>query len=295
VRAGILGTILGLLTSVAASASAAPPATLDDVVLFARDEIRLDLGSRVFSGQLVVNDPAGSFRLRRSVAASVGTQIVANTVSFRPRAPRPGPTLFDVFANFFDPGTGGAVITGESGPVTLPLFTFPTAPVVMPGTDLCPTPGHSPGDCVVRKKDGPITILPGNYARIVVKGNAALYFAGGIYHAESIRVGGSGRVFFNATTTLYVADRARFGRRVQFGPPSEATLSGRCVVMHVNGVERAVRFAAISDVTATISAANGPVRLGSFGTYRGNFTATSVEVGLNTVLEAAPTLSGPCP
>jgi hypothetical protein len=283
-----------LSVCVATTALAAPPATLDDVVIFARDRLAVQHGTRLYSGQFVVNSPSGEARFRRSFVASASTQIVANTVAFRPRAPRPGPTLFDVYANAFDPGVAGAIITPAPAGVSLPLFTFPTAPAITPGTDICPTPGHQPGDCVIRKKDGPITLLPGNYNRLIVKGNAAVYFAGGVYQAASIRVGGGGRVFFNAPTTLFIAERAIFGRRVQFGPPGDSTLNGRCITMHVAGIDRSVRFGGISDVTATISAPNGSLRLGSFGTYRGNFTAATAEVGLNVVLQSLPVLTMPC-
>jgi hypothetical protein len=284
-----------LLAAVATSGSAAPPTTLDDVVVFARDQLRIHIGTRLISGHLVVNEPTGVATMKRSVAALSGTQVVAGTVALRPRAPRPGPTLFDVFANAFDPDATGVNIMGEGPtPLALPLFTFPTAPMALPGTDACPQPGRTAGDCLVRKKDGPVTILPGNYNRIFVMGNGALYFAGGTYHAASIYVAGGGRIFFNAPTTLNVANRARFGRRIHFGPLEESTLNPRCVVMHVNASERAVRIGAISEVAATISAANGPMRLGSFSHYRGNLTAIDVDIGLNVLLEAPPTLASPC-
>ena len=270
--------------------AAGQPTTTDDVVIFARDTLLMFLNDRVASGQVVVNAPGGVATFAKSVLALDGTQVVADSIVV-PGSTGTGPQLFDVFANTVD----AQVVVSGQGPtaVTLPLFTFPSAPVVTPGTDSCPTPGRQPGDCVVREKDGPVTIAPGNYNRIIVKSHGTLYFAGGTYQAFSIRSLGDGHFYFNGSTTLNVAQRAHFGNRTVFGPLSEATLNGRCIVMNVAGTDP-VKFGGVSDVTATVSVPNGPLKLGSRGTYRGNFVGSSVIVGLDVLLDTAPALTGPC-
>ena len=282
--------VVGLLLCAHWAGALGPPATTDDVVILARDALRMFLNDRLASGQIVVNDPAGVATFAKSVQAIGGTQVVANSIVV-PGNIGSGPQLFDVFANVVDPQV---VISGQGPtPVTLPLFTFPSAPAVTPGTDSCPTPGRRPGDCVVREQNGPVTIAPGNYNRIIVKSHGALFFAGGTYQALSFRGFGSSHIYFNGPTTLNIADRAKLGNRSVFGPPSESTLNGRCIVMNVAGTN-VVKLGAVSDVTATVNVPNGLLKLGSRGTYRGNFVGNSVVVGLNVLLETTPELTGPC-
>ncbi len=282
--------VVGLVLCGFSVGASSPPATTDDVVIFARDSLQMSLDDRLASGQIVVNSSMGVATLAKSVVAISGTQVVANSIVV-PGSIGAGPQLFDVFANVIDP----QVVVGGQGPtmVTLPLLTFPSAPVVTPGTDTCPTPGRRPGDCLVREQDGPVTLVPGNYNRITVKSHGALFFAGGTYQALSIRGLGSAHIYFNGPTTLNIADRAKFGNRSVFGPPTEATLNGRCIVMNVAGTNP-VKFGGVSDVTATVNVPNAPLKLGSRGSFRGNFAATNVVVGLNVLLETAPELTAPC-
>jgi hypothetical protein len=221
-----------------------------------------------------------------------GTQFVANSIIIRSGLRGVGPQLFDVFTNL--PLAPGVVVAG-GGPsaVSLPLFSYPAAPSVIPGTDSCPAPGRKAGDCVVRALRGPVTLQPGSYNNIVVKGGALLYFAGGTYNVRSIRGSGHARFYFNGPTTLNVQEGARFGQRVFFGPPVESTLSGRCIVMNVGG-SRAMKFAGSSNVTATVVAPELTLKLGAFGDYRGQFIAANVLVGRNALLEAPPSLTSPC-
>jgi hypothetical protein len=277
--------------SLASPAMAAPPAAVDDVVLFARDSMEIGYFVRHSSGQLVVNAPGGIMLFARSAEGLSGTQVVADTIAVR-GGRSAGPTLSEVYANSVAP----SVVVTASGPdaVTLPLLPFPSASVVTPGTDMCPRPGRKPGDCVIGRDDGPVTVLPGNYGTIRVKARATLHFAGGTYNARAIRAGANARVLFDGTTTLNVAERAVFGRRVVFGPTNVGVLNPRCVVVNVAG-EKPVRFGGLADVGATIVVPNAGMRLGGFGVYQGNFIATAVQALRYALLEAAPPLMGPCP
>jgi len=292
VRALLLAAGIAIGSGLAAQA-AGPPTTLDDVVIFAQNSLNLFINDRQFTGQIVVNAPGGTARLNKSVVMLSGTQIVADTIVV-PGVSGIGPELYDVFANTTDP----QVVVDGSGPtaVTLPLFPFPSAAVVTPGTDPCPLPGRpgrQPGDCVVRAKAGPVTLPPGNYNAIKVKTHGAIYFTGGVYHMRELDGGGNARIYFNGPTDLYIAERFHLGNRGILGPPSESTLNPRCVVVRVAG-DAPVKIGAISNVTAIIEAPDAVMKLGSRGEYRGQFVASDVIAGVNVALEAAPALATPC-
>jgi len=146
---------------------------------------------------------------------------------------------------------------------------------------------------VVRTKDGPVTLPPGHYNSLTIKTRAAIYFAGGTYHFRSLRGLGNARMYFNGPSTLYVAERASFGNRTIMAPPTESLLNPRCIVLRVAGVEP-LKIGGTSDIEAMIEAPNAFMRLGSRGTYRGQFVAASVKVGVNVLLQTAPALAGPC-
>jgi hypothetical protein len=288
VRAALVVAVIG---RAAVGVSQVPPATPDDIVVWAKESLSdtslstLTLGrdTRLTSGQVVVNDPGGVLLLRSYFRGLAGTQLIADTVVVPP-SPFGKPEVFDLFANSFDPGRGVIITDQGPTPISLPLFTFPSAVAVTPGTDSCPTPGRTAGDCVVRSRNGPVTLQPGNYNIIRVRSDGVLSFAGGTYNMRSIRTARNSKLLFNAPATLNVAEIARFGFRAFVGAEFPDQLSARCMVINVAGDK--VQFQPWADVTATVTAPAADMQMGHFGVYQGNFTAKTVRVRLGATLEA---------
>ncbi len=258
-----------------------PPSTLDNVVILARTALSMTQYVRHASGQIVVNDPGGVATLRSSIGALAGTQFVADGIVVRGPRRGHGPELFDVFTN--TPDVRVTVDDQGPTPISLPLFTFPSTLPVSPGTT----------NLVVTARHGPVTLPPGNYGKITVKGGALLYFSGGTYNVSSLRAMGHARLYFEAATTLNIQDSARFGQRDLLGPLVESQLNARCIVVNYEGT-RAIKFAGSANITAVVVAPNATMKLGAFGDYRGTFVAPKVLVGRSALLEAALPLTSPC-
>jgi hypothetical protein len=296
-RARTLGAaFVSVFAAVSAlAATASPPASTNDVIILTHNALTLGFGSELISGQLVVNDPGGVATVKGGFVGIPPTQLVTDELVIR-AGPRFKPEFYDLFAT---PPVTGPYTVDDYGPVaaSLPLFTFPTVPVATPGTDACPKPGRIPGKCVISRRDGALTLQPGNYGDISVRLGGVLYLAGGTYNVNSIRVGSVARLYFNTTTTINVLSHVVFGFQSVVGPASSTT-SGRCVVMNVdsgNFVGDAVRFGPRANVTATINAPGSSARIGRFAVFSGNLAADSATVWMGSVLEALPDLAGSCP
>ena len=141
-RAAVL-LVLGTGLSFAADL----PTTLDDVVILAQDRVTLGRGSQLSSGQIVVNNVGGVLTIGNQVQAlsETETEIIADIVNVKASVRRKA-DLFDIFANSFLGGDRASVhgVYPLVGP--WPLFSFPSAPEVTPGTH----------DYVVHKGDLPV-------------------------------------------------------------------------------------------------------------------------------------------
>ena len=280
-----LGAYIAVVIGVASPVLAIdPPSTLDNVVILARTAVGMTQYIRHATGQIVVNDPGGVATLRRSVNGLAGTQFVADSIAVRGGRGRRahGPELYDVLANTPD---ARIIVDGQQALLpNLPVFTtFPSTPVFVPGTN----------NVVVNARHGPVTLPPGDYGKITVKGGALLYFSGGTYNAKSLRASGHARLYFEGPTTLNVQDSARFGQRALLGPLVESQLNARCIVFNYAGT-RPIKFAGSANITAMVVAPNAIMKLGAFGDYRGTFVAAKVLVGRSALLEAALPLTSPC-
>lgn len=274
------------LSALAAASVAAQPANLDDVVVFAKSYARLSTGGRQASGYVVVDDPGGLVQVHPNYKTipDVMPSITADTLEvffyFLP-----GPILFDVFTNQVIDVRGTMSVLGTlTVPIgmTLPLFPFPAAPTVTPGTT----------SVLVTRATSPVTLPPGDYDTLRIFAGGVVFLEGGTYNFRNIRVGGRGQLLANAATTINVLDKLRLRGRSNFGP-ADPILSGRCIELNA-ATSRRISFGRLADATAVFTAPNARLRLGRLGTYRGRFTAQQVVVGRGTVIATLPPLTEPC-
>jgi len=283
--------VLGTGSSFAASL----PATTENVVILAQDSVILASHSQLNSGQIAVNNVGGVLTVRYGVHALDNTEIIADIVSVKAPLSRKA-ELFDVFANSFL-GGGRAIVDdlpvsplGESWP----LFPFPSAPVVTPGTHVCPNGTGTGGNCVVRQKNGPVTLLPGDYGDISATGHGLLYLQGGVYNIKSLSIGLSSFIVVNGYATVNVQEDVSFGWFSTFGPAD--SINPRCVVLNVAGGHVRVSVATVS---AVINAPNATVSLGTHtqfrgAAYTGNLVGKKVRVGAFSTLQSPDPLCEPC-
>jgi len=223
--------------------------------------------------------------VHRYFAAGPDTAVIADTLTAM-SGKTSLPEFFDLFTNNLSTVNGATVLDGAPTRFTAPLFAFPTAPVVTPGTDACPKPARVPGNCIIKRKDGGQRITPGHYGVISVLNAGQLTFAPGSYDVDSIRGGPRSEFLFEGTTTLNVANTMRVGYRSYFGPAFGTDPNGRCIVVNVAGDKVLIRPAA--SMTATITAPDAEMMMAASGVYIGNFTARVVKMRKSVLLQAAP-------
>jgi hypothetical protein len=263
------------------------PTTNDDVVILAKTWLRVATAARHLSGHLVVNDLGGAAFINPTMKTlpEFEPQLVADTILL-PQRRLLGPELFDVFVNTLSDPAGNVVILGTlTQPLgaSFPILPYPDPVVVTPGTT----------NVTVKRTMSPVTLPPGDYGDIRVALGGTLFFEGGTYNVRSLRAGSRSLVLFNGTTTLNIAERARFGSRSNVAP-TDPLLSGRCITINVGSSTR-TRFGLTSDVNVVFNAPAAQLRLGRTGIYRGRFTANRVVVGRNAVFQALPPLTEACP
>jgi hypothetical protein len=284
-RAAVL-LVLGPGLSLAADL----PTTLDNVVILARDKLLLGAHSILASGQVVVNNAGGVLTVNSGAGALQNTEIIADIVAVQaPLSHKP--ELFDIFTNSFHRENHAKVHGVSPLGGDLPLFTtLPSAPVVTPGTDPCPSQTGTSGNCTVRRRNGAVTLLPGHYGKIRVGGHGVLYLEGGVYNIKSLSCGGSSHIVVNGSTTLNVQGNVSFAPFSTF-EPVDMSLNPRCIVLNVAGDRVRSWFAAIS---TSINAPDATVSLGILTIYTGNLVGKKVRAGSGTTLQAADPLSS-CP
>ena len=288
------GAAVLLVLGSGSSFAASLPATTDNVVILAQDSVTLGGRSQLNSGQIAVNNAGGVLTVRYGVHALDNTEIIADIVTVKAPLSRKA-ELFDIFANSFlggDRATYHDVVSPLGA--SLPLFPFPSAPEVKPGTDTCPNGTGTGGNCVVRQKNGPVTLLPGDYGDISATGHGLLYLQGGVYNIKSLSIGLSSFIVVNGYATVNVQEDVSFGWFSTFGPAD--SINPRCVVLNVAGSHVRVSVATVS---AVINAPNAAVNL-AVGTksrgamYTGNLTGKTVRVGGGSTLQSADPLCEPC-
>jgi hypothetical protein len=290
------GAAVLLVLGMGSSLAAGLPGTTDNVVVLAQDSVTLRGDAQLNSGQIVVNNPGGVLTVGRGVRALDDTEIVADIVTVT-APPKRKAELFDVLANSFvdqdNAQVGGTWST--IGVFDQPLFSFPSAPQVTPGTDPCPNATGTKGNCFVGRKKSPVWLEPGNYGNIRVRGQGVLYLTGGEYNLKSLSTGIHSHVIVESSATINVQKNVSFGWFSTFLPGQD--LNPRCVVLNVAGGRVRILVAAVS---AVINAPDATVIVGirrNIGgtTYIGNLAAKTVRVKAWSTLQAADPLLSACP
>jgi hypothetical protein len=293
----VLGAAVLLVLGAAWCSAADLPDTTDNMVILAQDRVALLAYSKLNSGQIAVNNGGGTVKVHLGVRAFEDTEIIADNVTVKAPYNRK-PRLFDVFTNNFR-GGNRAIVSDAVSPlsVPLPLYTLPPLPVFTPGADPCPdgTGTRTLGNCVVRRNNGPVTLPPGNYGNIRVRGSGVLYLQGGTYNIRSLHAKSYSVIVVNGSATVNVQKNVSLSWFSVFEPING--INPRCVVLNVEGRHVWIDRATIS---AVINAPNAAVTVGAawdyVGTvYTGNLVGKRVSVGPYSTLQPADPLESTCP
>lgn len=275
--AWVFGLVVATLAvcCTASQVGAQPTISEDDAIVLARRLVKAKRNATLAGGAVVVNEAGGLAILHRTFEGLAGTTVIGDEIRVR-FGPLEGPRLWDLFANSIDDPKASLQVAGTQGSVsTFPVLPYPTPVTVTPGT----------GVLLIKRTDGPVSLPPGDYGTIRLQRGAVVLFEGGTYNVESLRSGFQTAVLFNGPTTVNVLEKARFGKRVIFGPNPDVPTFDPCSIQLHTASSRTVRFGVGALVRAKVFAPEARIFLAVDGLYEARLVGDSVVIGPDVVLQ----------
>lgn len=254
------------------------------LIILALVSARLHKGSRVLSGDVVVNRrgserryrPRAELTLHHSATLPAGSVAKANRIRLHRHARVDGALHCNAI---HDPGERG----GESF-IGLALPVFATLPPIRPAS-----PGAE--DLRLSRKTRQ-TLGEGAYGEVRVGPGATLTLAGGRYHLRSLTLDKGGRLLVEGATEIRIAKRLLAHASATLAPADGVVLRPLDLAIHVAGEDqvhysasgrkshlRAVRIGPGSRVRAGLYAFNGTLWVSSRVRVSGTLQAREVVVG----------------
>lgn len=188
-----LGSISFLAASSAQLLPRRPPlfSTLDNFVLFASEELNIENGTQISSGDLGANK---TIDIEKDVIVS--GNLFANIISIDKNTFINGNASFNKLKIHKD----AQILGSTTSPVSLPIANLPVLPNEFPiGTQNLTFTGTSPEN----------TLPSGNYRDIIVEKDSRLVLTGGIYNVRKLELKDRAILVFNAPTTLNIQFKLR--------------------------------------------------------------------------------------
>lgn len=261
------------------------PPGFPDVVVFAANSIHIKNDSVILSGNVVANDAGAGPTLAGAelvigprASSSTTSALKADSVRVKPETQVGGDVHYNDLTN---QGTiGGLLVT----PLALPVFAG--TPPFKTGT-----PGTS--DVVVLPKDT-LTLPPGAYRHLDARHDATVFFTGGVYDFESVRLESDVTLLFDAASDVRVAGRFESGPDTLIAPSPGALISAADVVFFVAGGDgegpaldstaQAAEVGPRNYVRANFYVPNGTLQLKNGTNALGAFLGHDVEIGPHATL-----------
>lgn len=268
---------------------------LERTVILATESALLGSGTRVSSGDVLVQDAASGTTLATGFELSLASSVTTAAG-------------WDVKADRLDVGTGstvasdvaynqltnaGSITAAQTTPLALPIFSsLPAFETAAPGSQN-----------VTTKPNQTETLAAGAYRDVTVRKGSTLVLSGGDYDLRSLTVERDARVVFAAASTVRVAEKVLLEERTGLEPQSGSGLAGSDLVLHVAGIdgstgalgETPTAFETGVDAVlhANVYAPNGTVLLRARTTLTGAVIAKHVQTGADGVVDLAAAFSGP--
>lgn len=259
------------------------PSGFGQVAIFGLESARLGGGTRVVSGDVVVNDAAepgaGALTLGPQSSTPSGFTVRADQVVLDAGATVAG----ELLSNRVEAASGA--LTTPDGRLSLPVFAslppFRTA-----------APGAGARDVVV-PRGRTVVVAPGRYLvlRIGLGGRAIL--TGGVYHFLTVEGRPRSSLVFAAPSDVRIAERLMLGAGSFLGPSSASPAHASWGLLYVGGREEGpsspptVRIGARSKVGATLYAPGGTVVLGAHSQAAGALVGRRVVVRNGSLVSLA--------
>lgn len=267
--------LLSLVVALAPSRGWAQTENPNDYVLITETGVSFGRASSVVSGNVTVSasldDGAKGFFADRQFVSGDGAHVVSDRSRLRGPA-----SVYGLFSNDATLDQNVAV-RAPCGPgacsFPVPVFSvYPELAAFSAGTQTITVPARST-----------MTLPPGDYGRLRLRGRSTVVFTGGVYTFSEIKSGRVARLLFAAPATVNVTGRMRLGVANVVGPigPSP-TLQD--ILFNVAGDQ--VRLRPRSTVSARIWAPDAALFIGFGGLIKGQLVAREAKIGRGTVLQS---------
>ena len=254
----------------------APPAKVDStVVLFGEDGITVGAGTRILSGDAIVNQVTQMMVLETGAVMSGRYKVKSDKLSLQSGSV----VESNVYSNTI---SGSGTIVGE-------IVALNVLPVI---ADLPTFNASVPGSKTISVTKRSLTLSPGTYGDVIVSDRCTLIFSGGTYHLKSMKLGNGALVQFSAPSDVRIGGLFTTGSGVTFGPkpasrPKRGTpppvLTGADLLIYV-GANGSVQVGSESIVEANVLVQGGDFVTAANVNLKGFFSARQIILGSNNTV-----------
>ena len=256
------GGIVLVLTS---SGSASPFPSLDQFVLFAEEELALEQGVQVSSGDLGTN---GKLDIQKE--ATVSGDLFADELAIDKNSQVNGSASY----NNLKLRKEAQILGTQTKPISLPVAILPEIPDFQVGTEDF-------------KFKGEINTLPaGNYRDLTLEKESRLALGGGTYDLNKLELKENSTLIFNSPTILNIKKELRGQERVIILPGNKNLKPTDLMINHRGEGEnkaKPVEFGKESFLNFKLLAPGAAVHIGESSSIRGQILARKVKVEKETV------------
>ena len=235
-------------------------------LLFATNSINIGAGSKILSGDIVVNEAGGGTELQigKSVEIAPGYEVKANRINVETKSRIASDVFYNQLTNHGD--ISGSLNTPLNLPVFATLPSFVTAPA-----------GNN--DFTVPKKN--FRNLPaGDYRDIRILDSGTLVFNGGVYNLRSLDASKSSNLLFASPCEIHISNDIFVSQNAFIGAQNGLDVEASDVIFYVDGSgSSAVNIGQKCEIFANIYVSDGDLEFKNKVHATGSFIAQNVIIG----------------
>lgn len=235
--------------------------SLDSFVLFAQEEIKLEQGVQVSSGDLGSN---GELDIDKD--AIINGNLFADRITIDKNSQINGNASY----NRLDIKKESKILGTQTKPVSLLIANLPEIPDVQVGDKDFKFEGQNNN------------LAAGSYRDIVLEKSSRLTLSGGVYNIRKLGLKENATIIFSAPTTLNIKEELKAQENVSLLPATN-NLTPHDLALNYAGT-KPVEFGKRAFLNVILLAPDAEVHLGEGATFRGRAVAKKVKVGKEGVM-----------
>ena len=252
---------------------------LDQFVIFAQEEIKLEQGVQVSSGDLGSN---GKIDIEKD--AIINGNLFADKITLDKNTIISGSVSF----NKLETKKESQILGTQTKPVSLPIANLPEIPEFLIGTQ----------DFKFEGKNN--TLPAGNYRNVTLEKNSKLILAGGTYNINKLELKENSDLIFSAPTTLNIKKELKGQQHIAILQGNNNLKPTDLVVNYQGKEEKAeeksegskpIEFDKDSFLNFRLLAPKASVHIGEHSTIRGQILTRKVKMGKDGVVSRQTTFS----